>query len=159
MTLAVKHPARFWSVAGCGSGWYRSGTPDTDIVLRVIRAKEAARKKRSTEQSAEATKRTFSADVTDFFEQAINDSEALQAVGQRFHELCATEAAVRANTVPYLCVLGSFDGRMASAKSLQGVMPCLEVVVIPDGTHDWTPRDPQFSAALIRFFEKHTPES
>ena len=159
LTLAVTHPKRFWSVAGCGSGWYRAGTRDTNIVLRAIRAKEAARKKRSLAQSAEGIRRMFSADITDLLEQAINDHEALKAVGEGFHELCMTEAAVRANTVPYLCILGSLDGRMASAQSLEGVMPRLELVVIPNGTHDRTPGDPRFSAALNRFFERHTPAS
>jgi len=158
LTLAVTRPARFWSVAGCGSGWYKAGTRDTDIVVRAIRAKEAARKERARAHSAEGMKRILSADIPDLFEQAINDQEALKAVGERFHELCMTEAAVRANTVPYLCILGSRDGRMASAQLLAEVMPHVELVVIPGGVHNWTPRDPRFSAALIRFFEEHAPK-
>ncbi len=158
MTLATTHPDNFWSIAGCGSGWYKAGTSDTDIVRRVISAKEARRGWRPFLQSIIGRGPGLSVVITDAYERSINEPEALEALAEGFHELCTEEDALRANSVPFLSLLGSLDGRKQSAEFLEGVMPRLERVVIPGGTHDWTPRDPAFSEALTRFFTKHTPE-
>jgi len=155
MTLATVHPDSFWSIAGGGSGWFKAGTRDTDVIRRVIRAKEATSGGRLLLQSLTGTGPGFSVVIVDLVERAINDAEALRAVGEGFRELCMEEAALSTNSVPFLSIVGSLDGRRESAESLAGVMPHLESVVIPGGTHDWTPRDPAFAAALIRFFTKH----
>jgi pimeloyl-ACP methyl ester carboxylesterase len=67
----------------------------------------------------------------------------------------ASEESLKTNTVPTLAIVGSIDPAKARVDELVGVMPNLEVVVIPDADHQAAYRRPEYISNLIRFLDAH----
>jgi len=70
-----------------------------------------------------------------------------------------SEESVRTNTVPTLAIIGSKDPNKPSVDALDGVMPNLEIVVIPDADHVEAFVRPEHLENLLRFLKEHSTRS
>lgn len=73
----------------------------------------------------------------------------------RGYRLGVSERSLRANTVPTLAIIGDLDPGKNTVDALEGVMPNLEIVVIPNADHLAALARPEFTDSLLTFLKRH----
>jgi pimeloyl-ACP methyl ester carboxylesterase len=81
-----------------------------------------------------------------------DDAKALAALLRGLRVL--SEEEVRRIRVPMAALIGANDRFMATVQRLSGVLPSLQVRVIPDVDHATAPGHPKFAEALVAFLLK-----
>ena len=81
-----------------------------------------------------------------------DDAKALAALLRGLRVL--SEEQVRRIQVPMAALIGSNDRFMATVQRLSGVLPSLQVRIIPDVDHATTPGHPKFAEVLVAFLLK-----
>jgi pimeloyl-ACP methyl ester carboxylesterase len=62
-----------------------------------------------------------------------------------------TEAQIRSNKIPVLALIGEEDRGKKDVDRLDGLMPNLKIVVIPNASHGTAPTDPLFTRSFNDF--------
>ena len=90
---------------------------------------------------------------------ATQDPLALAALLRNFN-IMPTEDQIRSNKVPVLALIGEKDPYKKDVDRLNGLMPNLKIVVIPNAGHDETiAKDPLFNKSMKDFlFENSRAE-
>ena len=83
--------------------------------------------------------------------------KALSCLLRNVPALVATESEVRGNVVPCLAIVGGDDHMRVFAEQMAGVMPNLELLVIPGCDHHTTLMSRKTVPALMAFLDRHTP--
>jgi len=98
-----------------------------------------------TEQAIEAANKIF---------MNGNDPLALAAAARGLR-LSVSESQLRANKVPVLALIGEVDPLKEGVDRMDGVLPGLQVVVIPRATHITAFSQPLFVSSLRSFLSAH----
>jgi len=83
------------------------------------------------------------------------DPLALAAVIRNFVP-SPTEAQIRSNKIPVLALIGEKDRGKKDVDRLNGLMPNLKIVVIPNASHATAPADPLFIKSHNDFLLEHS---
>jgi pimeloyl-ACP methyl ester carboxylesterase len=67
-----------------------------------------------------------------------------------------TEAQIRSNKIPVLAMIGDKDPGKKDVDRLNGLMPNLKIVVIPNADHGSAPADPLFMKSLNDFLSENS---
>ena len=94
-------------------------------------------------------------DELDAMVRATNDTKALAAVVRSLDKLLPDRAALQANAVPCLSVVGENDPNLPITRTTAEYMANLEIHVIEDADHLNALRDPEFVAAIRAFIGRH----
>lgn len=138
LNLAMNHPDRFITVTPCGGGWERADETSLTHLEEVAQEIETRQRfnllLREVGLSARGFGRVKVFVVNRVFRQ-INDTAALAAVVRSLPGLEVNEAALRANSVPVLFIVGEYDPLRRGVDILPGVMRNHEIVYIRRGNH------------------------
>lgn len=154
--LRAMHPERFLSMCiGGGSGWSKTTGPSPSAITLAESLERGEgfmplyRRIYPTwsEEDLQARSDTTLARIPD---------PLATAALLRGSDRGASEESIRNNTVPTLAIVGSIDPAKARVDELVGVMPNLEVVVIPDADHQAAYRRPDYISNLIRFLDANS---
>ncbi len=156
LKLAVLHPDRLFGVAPCGAGWEQ---PEHGRFLAAL-----DRFADQLEQGGSIGPLAAEIDpkrpkpgfihrlwvnlMTGYF----NDKQALIAMIRAIPELAITREELSDVPVPVLAVVGEIDLLSVGAKSMEGVLPDLRLVIVPDADHMQVPGSDVLLNELIRFF-------
>ena len=92
----------------------------------------------------------------EMFTKGFKDPMALAALIRNFVP-SPSEAQIRSNKVPVLALIGEKDPGKKDVDRLDGLMPNLKIVVIPNASHGTAPIDPLFGKSMNDFlFENST---
>jgi len=154
--LLANHPERFVTATLGGAGWQDPG--DAAPLEELAKSLEEGKgigplvvaltppgQPPPTEQAIEAANKMFVAG---------NDALALAAAARGL-SLSVSESQLRANKVPVLALIGEVDPLKAGVDRLDGVLPGLQVVVIPRATHITAFSHPLFVSSLKSFLAAH----
>jgi pimeloyl-ACP methyl ester carboxylesterase len=86
-----------------------------------------------------------------------NDPLALAALLRSFAPT-QTKAQLRANKIPVLALIGELDPMKMVVDPLKGIMPNLQIVVIPKANHMTAPGDAEFIKSLKLFLMEHSAQ-
>jgi pimeloyl-ACP methyl ester carboxylesterase len=153
--LLVTHPERFVTATLGGAGWQsENDVPLEEIAKSLEEGKGIAPlvvaltpkgQPPLTEQAIEAANKIF---------MASNDPLGLAAVARGL-QLSVSESQLRANKVPVLALIGEVDPLKKGVDRMDGVVPDLQVVVIPRATHVSAFSQPVFISSLKSFLAAH----
>jgi len=158
LKLLTEHPDRLLTAAPCGAGWERR---DGDSMKRLETIADAIESKGDygpllAEVGVNRTgiARVKMCVVSAFF-RSINDEQAIADVMRSMPALEVSEAALRANTVPVLSIVGGADPLKRGVDNMEGILANHEIVVVPRGSHYTTLRKKQMICALRDFLKRH----
>lgn len=156
LKLTVVHPERLLSASICAAGWQDLSTQNLAFGEAVAGALE-----RGEGIGPLAGKLGITGTLERFGVRLgvnyFNDPIALAAVLRGFPGLAVSEAALRANAVPALTIIGSEDGFLPDARALNARMSNHTLVVVEGKNHMNIPTADAFLPALQRFLAEHTP--
>jgi pimeloyl-ACP methyl ester carboxylesterase len=154
--LLATHPERFVTATLGGAGWQDPG--DAAPLEELAKSLEEGKgigplvvaltpkgQPPPTAQAIEAANTIF---------MAGNDPLALAAAARGL-SLSVLESQLRANKVPVLALIGELDPLKAGVDRMDGVVPGLQVVVIPRATHISAFAQPLFISSLKSFLAAH----
>jgi pimeloyl-ACP methyl ester carboxylesterase len=154
--LLANHPERFVTATLGGAGWQDPG--DAAPLEELAKSLEEGKgigplvvaltpkgQPPPTEQAIEAANTIF---------MAGNDPLALAAAARGL-SLSVSESQLRGNKVPVLALIGELDPLKAGVDRMDGVVPGLQVVVIPRATHISAFAQPLFISSLKSFLAAH----
>jgi pimeloyl-ACP methyl ester carboxylesterase len=159
LKLITTHPDRVLSAVVGAWGWHRVQEKiGEDLMERVADSLERgegfgplfdvlapSRPEPDPERVAAATRHVL----------AQNDVRALAAAARGFRYLVPTQAALRANSVPTLAIVGESDGLRPEVEGLKGVLSRLELVIVSGTDHMSTFTSPDFLAGVKSFLSAH----
>ena len=93
--------------------------------------------------------------VSAFF-RCINDEQAIADIIRSLPALEVSEAALRANTVPVLSIVGGADPLKRGVDNMEGILANHEIVIVPGGSHYTTLHKRRMIAALRDFLKRHS---
>lgn len=155
MKLLATHPERLLRAAPCGAGWLE---PQSDIALLLTniatKLRDTGRFNDLNQFLAPKGKRinAIRQAAENTLLRRINDLGALAACGEGFAQLAVTEAALRANAVPVLFIVGEVDPLKRGVDAAAGVMANQRQLVVSGGNHTTTVGKKAFVDGLVSFF-------
>lgn len=157
--LLVDQPSRLLSATLIGAGW--EGEDLKELTSQLANAADALERRDAgflvraltpPGQVAPTDEQIAAANASLF---ARNEPKVLAAIMRGMVQLNQISAnGLRANRVPTLALVAEHDRRVRDVERLAGVMPSLEVVVLPGATHATSV--PPSAVHLIAFLGKHT---
>jgi pimeloyl-ACP methyl ester carboxylesterase len=87
-----------------------------------------------------------------------NDPKALSACIRGLRSVTVTEAQLKANKVPTLCLIGTKDPLQVGVDELAEVMANVRIIEIEDADHMTAFSAPEFIGGLKEFLETHSAE-
>jgi len=160
LKLATTHPDRLLSAVAGGYGWPESSPEGDAFMDRVAEALEkgegfgplfasltAEGEEPPPPEQIEGIERML---------LAVNDPLALAAAARGFRHLALDAAALAANTVPTMAIVGERDPLAEDVERLGKAMAHVEVVVIEGADHMSAGMSPKFIASLKRFLADPT---
>lgn len=152
-------PDRMISATLGGAGWPRENDPRlnlmTDLaqslesgngIVPLLRALAPPERPQPTDDQLQSISRLA---------LLVNDPLALAAVARSNRQLLVNRSSLEKNKVPVLGLVGQLDPLKDSVDALVGVLPELEVAVIPGADHDTAFTHAQFKSELVEFLAKH----
>ena len=159
LKLLTEHPDRLLTAAPCGAGWERR---DDDSMKRLETIADAIESKGDygpllAEVGVNRTgfARVKMCVVSAFF-RSINDEQAIADVMRSMAALEVSEAALRANTVPVLSIVGGADPLKRGVDNMEGILANHEIVIVPEGSHYTTLQKRRMITALRDFLARHS---
>ena len=161
LKLAVLHPDRLFGIASCGAGWEQ---PDRGRFL-VALAHFADQLEKGGSIGPLAAEidperpspgfihRMWVHLMTGYF----NDKQALIAMIRAIPELAITKEELHSISVPVLAIVGENDLLSVGAKSMEGILPNLRLVIVPGADHMQVPGSDELLNELIPFFNRDVP--
>jgi pimeloyl-ACP methyl ester carboxylesterase len=156
LKLAVTHPDRLLTATLGGAGWMRDADLAGDTfadalekngdLSQFINGLVAPGKPKLSDQQMKLITTMIA---------SLNDMQALAAVARGWKKLVVTEQELEAIRVPTLALVGANDFVKPKVDSLQGRIPGLKTVVIPDADHLAAFSSPQFIENLKAFLDQH----
>lgn len=156
LDLVTRHPDRFLSATLGGAGWMPPGDQEgvpglaeslesgNGIAPLIEALTPAGQPKPDPQQMAMINQMVM----------ASNDPIALAAVIRGMGGLQTPESDVRSIAVPMQAVIGEVDPLRAGVEALYGLVPALEVVVLPGKDHMTAVSDPALVQAVRDFVVK-----
>jgi pimeloyl-ACP methyl ester carboxylesterase len=160
LRLALRHPGRLLSAAPCGAGWTANPAEELKLLYGLSDDLEQGRGITALLKWLQVPGKPLPTVVLWFANHvtcAFNDVRALSCLLRNAPALVPTERDVRSNVVPCLAIVGANDHMRVFAEQMAGVMPNLELVVIPGCDHHSTPVNRQTVPTLMAFLDRHTP--
>jgi pimeloyl-ACP methyl ester carboxylesterase len=160
LKLALRHPGRLLSAAPCGAGWAANPTEELKFLYTLSEDFEQGRGITALLKWLQPPGKPLPFLVLwvgNFVTCLFNDMKALSCLLRDAPALLATESEVRGNVVPCLSIVGANDHMKVFAEQMAGVMPNLELVVIPGCDHHTTPMNRKTVPTLMAFLDRHTP--
>jgi pimeloyl-ACP methyl ester carboxylesterase len=155
--LAILHPDRVMSVAPCAAGWQEATRENRAFIESVATALE---RREGVGPLAELLGLDHPLEQlgVKLGIRYFNDPLALAAVVRGWEQLSVTEAALQANRVPALCIIGNDDGFLPYSEALAQHMAHLDLVVIEGRDHMNIADTGPFLEKLRAFLASHTPQ-
>jgi len=160
LRLALSHPERLLSAAPCGAGWTANPAEELKLLYTLSEDLEQGRGITALLKWLQMPGKALPLPVLwfgNFVTCALNNVKALSCLLRNAPALLPSESEVRANIVPCLTIVGANDRMRGFAEQMAGVMPNLELVVIPGCDHHTTPMNRKTVPALMAFLDRHTP--
>ena len=159
LKIITRHPDRLLSGIVCAAGWDELDEKNRALFGEIVAAIEQRRVFDPITDWLDPGKRAprIQCALANFFMRLINDLPAIVNCFKSFDGLVVDEAALRANTVPALVLVGERDGIREASDKLPGVMANHELVHIPGGDHLTTLLKPLFMERMLAFLDQHTP--
>jgi len=158
--MAVNHPRRVRSAILGGAGCIRDVDRDEMLEVELPRSLESGAGIKPLLKLLQPPGQQLPRDelltATSNVLMAINDPRALAAVIRGFRGLAVSEAQLRQNATPCLCLIGTADPLKArTVDTVKDVMANLKVEVIDGGDHMSTFMKPRFLQAVRQFLGEH----
>ena len=160
LRLALSHPERLLSAAPCGAGWTANPAEELKLLYTLSEDLEQGRGITALLKWLQMPGKALPFPVLwfgNFVTCAFNNVKALSCLLRNAPALLPSESEVRANIVPCLTIVGANDRMRGFAEQMAGVMPNLELVVVPGCDHHTTPMNRKTVHALMAFLDRHTP--
>ena len=160
LKLALRHPERLLSAAPCGAGWTANPAEELKLLYSLSEDLEQGRGITALLKWLQPPGKRLPLPVlwfANFMICSLNNTKALSCLLRNVPALVATESEVRGNVVPCLAIVGGNDHIKVLAEQMAGVMPNLELLVIPGCDHHTTPMSRKTVPALLAFLDRHTP--
>ncbi len=159
--LLTEHPDRVLTATLGGAGWRQKGGPDDQMLIELADSLDSGqgmgplirflnppgRPGPTPEQLQQVNQMVM----------LLNNPKALAAVIRRWEELLVSEEKIRGNTRPVLALIGENDPLKAGVDAMVGIMPNLEVVVLPGADHMSAFGEAMFRDRLLAFLAAHSP--
>ena len=148
------------SAAPCGAGWTPNPAKELKLLYDLSDDLEQGRGITALLKWLQAPGKPLPYPVLwvgNFITCAFNNTKALSCLLRNAPALVPTESEVRGNVVPCLTIVGGDDHMKVFAEQMAGVMPHLELLVVPGRDHHTTPMSRQMVPALLAFLDRHTP--
>lgn len=157
--MLTLYPERIISATLGGAGWPRDGEPREAMLAELAESLEAGQGigpliKGLTPPGKPAPSDEQLRSMNQLV-MMLNDSKALAAAIRGRKQLTVTEAELRKNRLPVLALIGDQDPLKTGVDELVGVLPELEVVVLPEADHMNAFGKAEFKAHLRRFLDSH----
>lgn len=182
LALMLEHPERVRSAALCASGWIHPA--DNNDILNPYRPPppgfvyppphlDAPAEARADQPAAGEAESPAPAKppkpekywfiqlidpIRDYVGNSFIDRDAIRAMKKTFGEMKATEAQLRANTVPAIAFMGTDDGLKPYADAMAERLANLEYVVYDGANHITVAIQGDFRKRLRAFFLAHREE-
>lgn len=159
LNLLARYPERLLSVTTGGAGVPR--TLELDFLNELADALDAGKgmglllRRLNPPDQPEPTAEQIK--TADRFLNLFNDTKALAAAIRGLKDLAVPEAALKANKVPVLALIGDDDPFKSQVDNMKGKLADLTTVVIKGADHMDAFERPQFLRALQQFLAAHTP--
>ncbi len=160
LKLALTHPERLLSAAPCGAGWTANPAEELKLLYSLSDDLEQGRGITALLKWLQAPEKPLLAPILwfgNFVTCSFNDMKALSCLLRNVAALVATENEVRGNVIPCLTIVGGYDHMKVLAEQMAGVMPNLDLLVIPGCDHHTTLMSRKTVPALTAFLDRHTP--
>ena len=156
LKLVATHPERLRTVTLGGAGWMREADLAGDTfadalekngdLSQFINGLVAPGKPKLSDQQMKLITTMIA---------SLNDMQALAAVARGWKKLVVTEQELEAIRVPTLALVGANDFVKPKVDNLQGRVPELKTVIIPDADHLAAFSSPLFIENLKAFLDQH----
>jgi pimeloyl-ACP methyl ester carboxylesterase len=156
LKLLTSHPDRVISAVLGGGGWQPPDAAPPAFLLEWLQGLDRAASGAIT--VAEVIRRPEWPALTPGIVALLNqnDPRALAAVLRGLAGLAVAEPALRASAVPVLAVVGETDrDARAGVERLAGVMPTVEVSIVPGADHVSAIGHPLLLQAIAQFLDSH----
>lgn len=157
--LLTLHPERLITATLGGAGWPRDDEPRQAMLTELVESLESGNGIGPLLKGLTPPGKPVPSDDQlkgmSQLAMLINDPLALAAALRGRKELTVPEADLKKNRLPVLALIGAEDPLKTGVDELVGVLPELEVVVIPSADHMNAFGKAEFKAHLRRFLDAH----
>jgi pimeloyl-ACP methyl ester carboxylesterase len=161
LKLALTHPERLLSAAPCLAGWAANPEEELKVIYGLSDDLEQGRGVTRLLKWLQVPEKPLPGPVVWFLNLTtclFNDTKAFSSLMRGMPALVATEDEARSNLVPCLAIVGANDHMKVFAEQMAGVVPNLELLVIPQRDHFTAFASRKVLPALVSFMDRHTPK-
>lgn len=158
LKFVAEHPGRVISAAPNAMGWAQPTPQNLATVASLARSLEQGNGMRPLLERLAPTDGSmgqFTKTTLDTMVGLINDTNALHDCALALPRLCVSEGDLRANQVPVLTIIGSYDPLLAEARDLHATMASHELTIVEGADHFYVASTPEYQAALTNFLHAH----